>query len=33
MFEVTVKASEKLKEILKDKEEIPSIRIVLSEGG
>ena len=33
MFEVTVKASEKIKEIFKDKEEIPSIRIVFSEGG
>jgi len=33
MFEVTEKASEKIKEILKDKEEVPSIRIVLSQGG
>ena len=33
MFEVTEKASEKIKELLKDKEEIPGIRIVLSQGG
>ena len=33
MFEVTEKASEKIKELLKDREEIPGIRIVLSQGG
>jgi Fe-S cluster assembly iron-binding protein IscA len=33
MFEITVKASDKLKELLKDKEEVPGIRIVLSQGG
>ena len=33
MFEVTEQASVKLKELLKDKEEIPGIRIVLSQGG
>ena len=33
MFEVTEKASVKLKELLKDKEDIPGIRIVLSQGG
>jgi Fe-S cluster assembly iron-binding protein IscA len=33
MFDVTEKASDKLKELLKDKEEMPGIRIVLSQGG
>ena len=33
MFEITEKASGMVKEFLKDKEEIPSIRIMLSEGG
>lgn len=33
MFEITEKASVKLKELLKDKEEVPGIRIVLSQGG
>jgi Fe-S cluster assembly iron-binding protein IscA len=33
MFEITEKASDKLKELLKDKEEVPGIRIVLSQGG
>ena len=33
MFEVTATASEKIKEILKEKEEIPGIRILLSQGG
>jgi len=34
MFDVTEKASDKLKELLKDKkEEVPGIRIVLSQGG
>ena len=33
MFEVTENASVKLKELLKDKEDIPGIRIVLSQGG
>jgi len=33
MFEVTEKASEMIKDFLKDKEEIPSIRVMLSQGG
>ncbi len=33
MFEVTDKATEMIKEFLKDKDEIPSIRIMLSQGG
>ena len=33
MFEVTEKATEMIKEFLKDKEEIPGIRILLSQGG
>ena len=33
MFEVTEKASEMIKDFLKDREEIPSIRIMLSQGG
>jgi len=33
MFDVTEKASDKLKELLKDKEEVPGIRIILSQGG
>ena len=33
MFDITEKASDKLKELLKDKEEVPGIRIVLSQGG
>ena len=33
MFEITEKASDMVKDFLKDKEEIPSIRIMLSEGG
>jgi Fe-S cluster assembly iron-binding protein IscA len=33
MFEVTEKASEKIKELLKDKEDIPGIRVALSQGG
>jgi len=33
MFEVTEKASEMIKDFLKEKEEIPSIRIMLSQGG
>lgn len=33
MFEVTEKASDKIKEILKDKEDVHGIRIVLSQGG
>ena len=33
MFEVTEKASEKIKEILKNKDDIPAIRIALSQGG
>jgi len=33
MFEVTEKATEMIREFLKDREEIPPIRIVLSQGG
>ncbi len=33
MFQVTEKATEKLKEYFKDRETVPSIRIVLSQGG
>ncbi len=33
MLEISEKASEMIKEFLKDKEEIPSIRIMLSQGG
>jgi Fe-S cluster assembly iron-binding protein IscA len=33
MFEVTEKASEKIKELLKDKDDIPGIRTALSQGG
>ena len=33
MFEVTEKAIEKLNEFLKDREEAPSIRVVMMEGG
>jgi Fe-S cluster assembly iron-binding protein IscA len=33
MFEVTEKASKMIKDFLKEREEIPSIRIMLSEGG
>ena len=33
MFEVTEKANEMIKEMLKDKEEIPPIRLMLSQGG
>lgn len=33
MIEVTEKASEKIKELLKDKDDIPGIRIALSQGG
>ncbi len=33
MLEVTEKATEMIKDFLKDKEEIPSIRIMLSQGG
>lgn len=33
MFEVTEKASEMIKEFLKEKKEIPHIRIMLSQGG
>jgi hypothetical protein len=33
MIEVTEKASEMIKEFLKDKESIPPIRIMLSQGG
>ena len=33
MLEVTEKASEMIKDFLKDKEVIPAIRIMLSQGG
>ena len=33
MFEISDKASEMLKEYFKDKEDMPSIRLVLNEGG
>lgn len=33
MLEVTEKASQMIKEFLKDRDEIPAIRIMLSEGG
>jgi Fe-S cluster assembly iron-binding protein IscA len=33
MFEVTEKASEMLKDFLKDREDSPAIRIMLSQGG
>jgi hypothetical protein len=33
MLEVTEKASEMIKDFLKDREDIPSIRIMLSQGG
>jgi len=33
MLEVTEKASEMIKDFLKDREEIPAIRIMLSGGG
>lgn len=33
MLEITEKATEMIKDFLKDKEELPSIRIMLSQGG
>ncbi len=33
MFEVTEKATEMIKEFLKDRVEIPPVRIMLSQGG
>ena len=33
MFEVSEKASEMIKESLKEQEKIPAIRVVLNEGG
>jgi len=33
MFEITEKASEKIKELLKDRDDITGIRIALSQGG
>jgi len=33
MFEVTAEASEAIKDLLKGSEKIPSIRIILTEGG
>jgi hypothetical protein len=33
MFQVSEKATEKIKEYFKDKETVPSIRIILSQGG
>lgn len=33
MFEVTEKASDMIKDFLKDKDELPPIRLMLSQGG
>ena len=33
MFEVSEKATEMIRESLRDREKIPSIRVVLNEGG
>ena len=33
MFEISVKAGEMIKDAFKEKEQIPSIRIVYNEGG
>ena len=33
MFEITERASEMVKEALKDKDPLPSIRIIYNEGG
>ncbi len=33
MFEITEKANEMIKDFLKDKDEFPPIRIMLSQGG
>jgi len=33
MFEVSEKATEMIKEAMRDQEEIPSIRVVFNEGG
>jgi len=33
MFEVTTKAGEMIKDAFKEKEQVPSIRIVYNEGG
>jgi Fe-S cluster assembly iron-binding protein IscA len=33
MLEVTEKATEMIREFLKDREEIPTIRIMMSQGG
>lgn len=33
MFEITQKANEMVKDYLKDREAVPSVRIFLSEGG
>jgi len=33
MFEISEKASEMVKDFLKDRDEIPAIRIMLSQGG
>jgi Fe-S cluster assembly iron-binding protein IscA len=33
MLEITEKASDMIKDFLKDKEEIPAIRIMMSQGG
>jgi len=33
MFEISDKASEMLKDYFKDQEELPSIRLLLNEGG
>lgn len=33
MFEVTEKASEMIREFMKEREELPNIRVMLSQGG
>ena len=33
MFEITEKASDRIKDILKDRDEFPPIRVMLSQGG
>jgi hypothetical protein len=33
MFEVTAKATEMIKETLKEHDKIPSLRVILNEGG
>jgi len=33
VFEITEKASDMIKDFLKDKEEVPAIRLMLAQGG